>query len=134
MQRIRYAIFGVCASTSLGLTVLSDQALKLYTKIVALKQPNRRALKGARRAFRVDPDTNMIIDKMETHLDDEKDLCVLATGDESDRLTKLFEGQFAFLFRVSDPSLQPSRHLTISYRGKRTDLITATSFFTGMSA
>ena len=39
--------------------------------------------------------------RMETHLDNGKDLCVLAPPVVRDRLTKLLEGPLAFLFRVS---------------------------------
>ena len=39
--------------------------------------------------------------RMETHLDEDKDLCVLAPPVIRDRLTRLLEGPLAFLFRVS---------------------------------
>jgi hypothetical protein len=42
----------------------------------------------------------MIAGRMRHHLADEKDLCVLAPPIEHDRLTRLLEGRFAFLFRL----------------------------------
>ena len=45
----------------------------------------------------------MVSGRMESHLDDEKDLCVLAPPVVRDRLTKLLEGRLAFLFRTRAP-------------------------------
>ncbi|MCJ1231485.1 hypothetical protein MMC12_008162, partial [Toensbergia leucococca] len=82
------------------------KALKLESDILTLSVPNKRTLKGVRRVFKnYDRHGNyrseMIAGKMETHLDEENkgDLCVLATPAEQDRLTRLLEGRFAFIFR-----------------------------------
>ena len=84
-----------------------DKALKLESDILTLSVPNKRTLKGVRRVFKnYDRQgkyrSEMIAGKMETHLDEENkgDLCVLAAPAEQDRLTRLLEGRFAFIFRV----------------------------------
>jgi hypothetical protein len=48
----------------------------------------------------------MIAGRMRHHLADEKDLCVLAPPVEHDRLTRLLEGRFAFLFRLLKVNFQ----------------------------
>ena len=89
------------------LIVEIDKALKLESDILTLSVPNKRTLKGVRRVFKnYDRQgkyrSEMIAGKMETHLDEENkgDLCVLAAPAEQDRLTRLLEGRFAFIFRV----------------------------------
>ncbi|MCJ1231960.1 hypothetical protein MMC12_008640 [Toensbergia leucococca] len=83
------------------------KALKLESDILTLSVPNKRTLKGVRRVFKnYDRQgkyrSEMIAGKMETHLDEENkgDLCVLAAPAEQDRLTRLLEGRFAFIFRT----------------------------------
>ena len=81
--------------------------LKLESDILALNSPDKRTLKGVRRVFKNEVNGEehapMISGKMEMHLDDDKDLCVLAPPAEGDRLTRLLEGRFAFLFRTRTP-------------------------------
>lgn len=81
---------------------MPDEALKLASDVMTFERPKKRPLKGARRIFAGGEKGNkMIRGAMERHLEDENDLCVLSAGSEPDRLTRLFEDRFAFMFRVS---------------------------------
>lgn len=84
-----------------------DEALIRLNQVLSLTSPERRALKATRNVFakganwRASPET-MITDRLSKHLseENERDLCALRKVPESDRLTRLFEGKLAFLFRV----------------------------------
>lgn len=72
---------------------------------MALSAPNQRALKAARQIFK-QVDTKwagrpVLRGAAESRLDNAQDLCMLAVYERPDRLTQLFEGKWAFLFRVS---------------------------------
>lgn len=88
-----------------------DEALKRESDVLSLSSPDRRPLKGTRRIFVPTYDVEkgtakgaaMITGHMDKHLDkkNEGDLCVLAPPVERDRLTRLLEGRFSYLFGVS---------------------------------
>jgi hypothetical protein len=58
----------------------------------------------------------MIAGEMKTHLDEKHktDLCVLAPPVERDRLTRLFEGRFSYLFRVCSLQLLGPHRLPLT--------------------
>ncbi|KAL1635665.1 hypothetical protein SLS58_010168 [Diplodia intermedia] len=82
------------------------EALIRYKQVLSLTSPERRALKATRNVFAKDNNwknasETMIIDGLSKHLsENEQDLCALRKLPEPDRLTRLFEGKLAFLFRV----------------------------------
>lgn len=83
-----------------------DEALIRFQQVLSLTSPERRALKATRNVFAKDdgwrnsPET-MITDGLSKHLsENEQDLCAQRKLPKPDRLTRLFEGKLAFLFRV----------------------------------
>ncbi|OJD28661.1 uncharacterized protein BKCO1_1230003 [Diplodia corticola] len=81
------------------------EALIRFEQALSLASPERRALKATRNVFAKDdgwrnsPEA-MITDGLSKHLiENEQDLCALRKLPEPDRLTRLFEGRLAFLFR-----------------------------------
>lgn len=62
----------------------------------------------------------MITDRLSEHLskENERDLCALRKVPESDRLTRLFEGKLAFLFRVLHRDILGLEPLAYVYPGK----------------
>jgi hypothetical protein len=82
--------------------------MKLQSDILALSKPDRRAWKATQKIFKnYNPRTRtyqaeMIGGEMMEHLEEKHkhDLCVLAPPVERDRLTKLLEGELAWIFRV----------------------------------
>jgi hypothetical protein len=94
------------------LTYLADEALKLTGDVMNFSEPNRRTLKATRALFNGKAGTMLLGAGVEKRLRDKNDLCVLRAPPEPDRLTSLFEGRLASLFRASD-SQAPSRLFTL---------------------
>lgn len=92
----------------------------LYNQVLSFTAPERRALKANRHVlakscgwkYRQDM---LIDDNLGHHLNEEneEDLCALKALPKPDRLTRLFEGKLAFLFRVSSHVLLWSCSITV---------------------
>lgn len=86
---------------------MSDEMLALEKQILGFEKPQRRALKALKRFFHnwdgrseKDARRDVCLGAMSTHLEDEDDLSLVAPPIELDRLTRLFEGHLAWMFRV----------------------------------
>jgi hypothetical protein len=102
-QMAEYRKYNARDQTPILTRAFADEALQRSDEVLNLTQPNRRTLKVARQIFGQGAKA-LMSGSSEKRLRDDQDLCVLSRETKTDPLTKLFEGKFAFLFRVSSTS------------------------------
>lgn len=80
-----------------------DEALLLYSQILGLKAPAHNTFKAYKRWFEPKPRKTKLRGHSSHILDDESDLVALRVPANQDRLTRIVQTYFPWLFLVSPP-------------------------------